>query len=260
LFSDNGSTINSTGSARTVVINAGLTQSLLIHSLTITKTAGANGTIVWSNYGGGVTTFRNCILRGDRTSGGAHNIFMSTANMFVRFERCLFVANFQVLNVINVGNAATSAFGTIIHNCIFMGNLSRTCIVATLNTTTNRISAVNNTFHNWNVAYETYGRTDCINNLFIGNNQDLIIGGSATKANYLNCAFQQQGNDGGWDSTIIFGVTSATEVVDAANGNFNLLSTSSSRNAGRTMAAVTVDYNGLSRPQGSAYDISTFEF
>src|SRR2546425_6739622 len=48
--------------------------------------------------------------------------------------------------------------------------------------------------------------------------------------------------------------------VNFASRDFHLQSASSLINRGATLSAVTNDYDGASRPQGSGYDIGAFEF
>ena len=48
--------------------------------------------------------------------------------------------------------------------------------------------------------------------------------------------------------------------VDAATSNFHLQAGSPAINTGITVAAVTTDFDGIARPQGSAYDIGAFEY
>jgi hypothetical protein len=63
------------------------------------------------------------------------------------------------------------------------------------------------------------------------------------------------------------GVTVSGSVVNASPGfvnsatrDYHLLSTSLAINAGVTIAEVTDDFDGVTRPQGSAYDIGAYEF
>jgi len=48
--------------------------------------------------------------------------------------------------------------------------------------------------------------------------------------------------------------------VNVGARNFQLLAGSPAINAGVTLAFVTNDFLGVSRPQGAAYDIGAFEF
>jgi hypothetical protein len=50
------------------------------------------------------------------------------------------------------------------------------------------------------------------------------------------------------------------KLVDAANGDFHLMSNSPAINAGDPTSAVTHDYDGTARPQGARNDIGAFEY
>jgi len=55
-------------------------------------------------------------------------------------------------------------------------------------------------------------------------------------------------------------VTSDPQFVDAANHDFSLQSSSGARDVGVSIPLVTTDYIGLTRPQGSVYDIGAYEY
>jgi hypothetical protein len=55
-------------------------------------------------------------------------------------------------------------------------------------------------------------------------------------------------------------VNGSPRFVDAAHGNFHLLANSPAINAGSSTYAPTVDFDGIHRPQGSAFDIGAFEY
>ena len=94
--------------------------------------------------------------------------------------------------------------------------------------------------------YMTNGTAE--NNIIYGNGGVLVTGG--TFNNNLTDA------DAGRGTGNIIGDPA---FVDAANGDFRLGVGSLARNAGKTIAAVTNDFAGVARPQGSAYDIGAYE-
>src|SRR5438093_5022735 len=51
-----------------------------------------------------------------------------------------------------------------------------------------------------------------------------------------------------------------TTVSSPSTFNFHLQSTSPAIDAGTTLASVMTDYDGVTRPQGSAYDIGAYEY
>jgi parallel beta-helix repeat protein len=55
-------------------------------------------------------------------------------------------------------------------------------------------------------------------------------------------------------------LTTNPNFVNAAGNDFHLLSSSPAINTGMTLSAVTTDFDGNPRPQGSGYDIGAFEY
>ena len=55
-------------------------------------------------------------------------------------------------------------------------------------------------------------------------------------------------------------LTSNPSFVDATKGNFALQAGSGAIGAGVTLSEVPYDFDGISRPQGSAYDIGAYEY
>jgi PKD repeat protein len=109
--------------------------------------------------------------------------------------------------------------------------------------------------------------TDIYNNTVYNNtgNAGIDITSSSTGAVVENNIAYHNGNgnysDAGTGTTQDHNLfTKDPQFVDAANHNFHLQSTSPAINAGITIALVTTDYDGVSRPQGGAYDIGAFEY
>jgi hypothetical protein len=68
-------------------------------------------------------------------------------------------------------------------------------------------------------------------------------------------------NGGGTAPTFSTGnITSAPLLVNTATADFHLQSTSPAKDAGTTVASVTTDFDGNSRPQNSIYDIGAYEY
>jgi parallel beta-helix repeat protein len=77
---------------------------------------------------------------------------------------------------------------------------------------------------------------------------------------YLNAAAITDLGGGTGSPVVSNNLTTSPGLVNAANGNFQLLSGSPAIDAGITLSQVTSDFAGVSRPQGTAYDIGAFEY
>jgi hypothetical protein len=75
--------------------------------------------------------------------------------------------------------------------------------------------------------------------------------GYGTGSNSLGATIQDHNS---WN----LGITNP-QFVNAAEGNFHLQSNSTAINAGSSVLAPKIDYDGISRPQSGAYDIGAFE-
>ena len=92
------------------------------------------------------------------------------------------------------------------------------------------------------------------NNITFGNGIDRIVdgGGSAGSTSTTNLCGDNTGM-----SCIL---TTDPQFVNAAGHDFHLQAGSPAINAGTTVSIVTTDIAGVSRPQGSAYDIGAREY
>ena len=69
--------------------------------------------------------------------------------------------------------------------------------------------------------------------------------------------FIQQGTGTVWENNI---TNSSPLFIDPANNNFQLQSDSPAINTGMTIAEVSADIAGISRPRGTGYDIGAYEY
>ena len=76
---------------------------------------------------------------------------------------------------------------------------------------------------------------------------------------YNNLGFGQITNDGS-GTTIESNLTADPQLVNPAAGDFHLQSSSPAIDVGLTLLEVPTDIDGVSRPQGSGYDIGAYEF
>ncbi len=169
--------------------------------------------------------------------------------------RCTGVSVGSCLTISSVGPDAVR-----VQNCILVGNgLSTGLKTTTATSSSSVINFYNNTLYNCSTGINSVVRGKFYNNLFISNIDDVNLTGTASKTDYVACAFGQQPNDGGWTSSIIFGVTHSTEVVSATNSDFNLKSLASSINTGVTISSVVDDFNSSQRPRNQ-YCIGATEY
>lgn len=119
-----------------------------------------------------------------------------------------------------------------------------------------------------------YGNTDngifvagsghkIFNNTIYGNSQRGIWNAGANTQIKNNIVFGNavaQISDDGSGTSLSNNLTTDPKFVNAAAKNFQLQSTSPAVNAGVNLAEVTIDFNGVTRPQGGAYDIGAYEY
>jgi parallel beta-helix repeat protein len=103
------------------------------------------------------------------------------------------------------------------------------------------------------------------NNTVYGNAvRGISLGGSTSNALVRNnIVFNNPTNtadNGGTGNVFSNNLTSNPSFVDVTNKDFRLQAGSQAVNAGMTISAVTNDYAGTPRPQGSSYDIGAYEY
>jgi parallel beta-helix repeat protein len=102
------------------------------------------------------------------------------------------------------------------------------------------------------------------NNVIFGNGHNGIdVGSGSTGALLKNNIVYKNGADiynVGYATGLANNLTRDPKFVDPAAGNFSLQATSPAIDAGITLIEVRDDFNGVPRPQGTAYDIGAYEF
>jgi hypothetical protein len=96
----------------------------------------------------------------------------------------------------------------------------------------------------------------------------VLCGNGGTNITRQNNLFTQMVNPNpnrcgtitGTESNNLFNPNVGATFANASGGDFHLITGSPAVNTGATVAAVTTDYEGTQRPQGSAYDIGADEF
>ncbi len=134
------------------------------------------------------------------------------------------------------------------------------------------------------------------NNLVWGNNQGIVVNYGTSDTNILNNTVYQNKNEGIWvgsgnstdggasnntkvQNNIVY-LNSSSQIVNygtntvitnnltnqnpnfvnSAIFDFHLLANSPAINTGASLSEVTTDFDGISRPQGSGYDIGAYEY
>lgn len=127
---------------------------------------------------------------------------------------------------------------------------------------------VNNVLYDNYVAVQANGsavRAKFYNNTLYHNDYDVIIdaGASNTEVKNLIMYLAVSGSgitDSGTGTTTTTNTTANPSFVNAGSADFHLQSGSTAKDAGTTLASVTTDKDGISRPQGSGYDIGAYEY
>lgn len=126
----------------------------------------------------------------------------------------------------------------------------------------------NNVLYDNYVAIQPAGsalRAKIYNNTLYHNDYDVIIDSGATNTEVKNVIMHNAVSgsgitDNGTGTTTATNLTTNPTFVNAAGADFHLQSSSAAKDAGTMLASVPTDKDGVSRPQGSAYDIGAYEY
>ncbi|MEA4937395.1 MAG: choice-of-anchor Q domain-containing protein [Paludibacter sp.] len=215
--------------------------------------------------GPGITYVTNCIFRGNKgldnagttaKPGGA----ISTNSINNKFVNCLVYNNqgtnsvffsggnlYNVTIVNNIGQVyiASATLAMSLTNCIVWGN--KTDVTGETNTgitsnTTNTNVVINNTAVYPGLTAGTYTQSNNIALEISNDSQDNAKG------------------PGFVSPTTFYGApVGETQTTEMNASDWKIKYTSGCHNLGKTVAEVTTDYNGISRPQGASYDIGAYE-
>lgn len=196
-------------------------------------------------------------------SGGRydHGLYMTVPDLLI--ERCNFYANSG--NGIQIyWEGGANANNTIIRNNRIHDNLGD--VNVTLNYGDN-IQFYNNIVYNASsgvhVRYSV-PNPRIYNNTIYGHTggYGIYIGSEATNGIFRNNLVYNNGtpfqNDGS-GTTASNNLSTNPSFVNAGTGDFHLQLGSLSIDTGFTVSAVTTDFDGVTRPQGSAYDVGAYE-
>jgi len=261
ITSDNGARVwdgTGSGGSHTLSIGAGLTQAFKLHNLIIDHSSMGADTIALNGRAAGqAVTFEDLIIK--HSSGTGQQLFREATSGIaadeVIFNRCEFIADSGDDCITNVSNTVVDAY--TIKNCILRDGLMGYDSPSTTNA---HVKFYNNTVVGNATGADVNLRGDFQNNIFANNTDDVVLGANSDKADFITNAFEEQTDSGGFGSGNIFGITSNDEFADEGSNDFHLKAGAQSIDAGTVIAVVTVDYDGVSRPQGSSYDIGAYEF
>jgi chitodextrinase len=171
------------------------------------------------------------------------------------------------------GGGAGGASGAIIKNNIFNNTYAGFAIQLYPGTLSN-VKVVNNTFNNCNSA-KSYAciitganfSNVAIQNNIVKNPSGVFIEHYQGPYASFTVANNLLSGSAIWSTATPSGVTMTAnqlntdpKLVDPANGDFSLQSSSPAIDAGATITEVSADFNNTSRPQGSVYEIGAFEY
>lgn len=204
-----------------------------------------NNGVTYFDHGFYVGTANNLIEKCDVYSNAGFGIHLYNGssggvdNNTVRYNNSH--QNGNNANQIGAGILLSTGQNDLAYDNIVWGNKSGIEIKASGS------KVYNNTIYN-NTGPYTSG-------LYIGPGvQNVVLKNNIAYSNSTNIDNQ------GSNTILSNNFTNNPNFVDVASGNFNLLAGSPAIDTGITVSEVLNDYVGVSRPQGSAYDIGAYEY
>ena len=174
------------------------------------------------------------------------------------------------LQAAQIGNSSGSVYNLTFRNNIFY-NATRGINLAASSpgcTKMSNLQVYNNTFYNLDeqaVNLANAPGSKIQNNLFynVGSDTDAYVGFRDVYSTGLTIGYNAHYSSAGvpagsaypndiWDTNPV--------VVNAGTYDFHLQTSSPLKNTGATITSITVDYDSLARPKGSAYEIGAFEY
>jgi len=120
---------------------------------------------------------------------------------------------------------------------------------------------VNNIYYSYatavNYAFWEVNKISYQDGVFIVNNNSFYRPSGSIKIYWNGSYYSSSANPEKFGNDPLF---TDQKFVDAANGDFRLDSTSPCKDTGNNMFVPSFDFDGISRPQGSAVDIGAFEY
>lgn len=191
----------------------------------------------------GTLTVSNCIFRNNSAtgSGSAIHIQLAAATNFTTVSNSLIYGN--------TGKGAFYMLGGTLNNVTVVNNVEGGVYVASASVPS---KIYNSVF--WG-AGNSGAVTSVANNAvaIVQNTASLSFQTNFTGTNNLNNVLLNASNSGS-ELDVYY-----PEFIDPETNNWELGYKSALLNTGQTIALVTTDFNGVARPQGSAYDIGAHE-
>ncbi len=264
----------STGNGGGLLLNGGGN----VNSCYFGNNKGNSGGGLHCGTGSGVNSeIINCLFENNQAAGGANNLgggLRSQAAGTLNIEKCIFRNNEAAGNgsAIHIQLAATTNLTTVSNSLIY-GNTTKGAVYM-LGGTMNNCTVANNAEGGIYIASATIASK--IYNTAVWGPDTKSGGISSVAANSIaivqNTAYTsiQSANLTGGSNTnnILLDVTNdgSTEglfyprFTDPVNNVYTLTNTSALLETGQTIASVSTDLLGVSRPKGVKYDIGAYEF
>ncbi|MDD4490185.1 MAG: right-handed parallel beta-helix repeat-containing protein [Paludibacter sp.] len=259
------SNIATAGSGGGLYLNTKAGNAINVSNCTFTSNQ-ANATKSTTNGGGAIwigtgthnidqSTFTDNSV--SLSSGGA--ILIGSSAAVATISKSVFTGNTSP----NHGSALMLTFQATVNNCLLYGNKANNVIYMGSGA---GATVVNNTTFasNTNVAgtvslgiYISEATGAFTNCLFYDSGTNPISGGIGTTISY--CGFQNTVGQAYATTNNCINTISSASFADAANNDYHLSSGSTARDAGTTIAACNPDLEGVTRPQGVAYDMGAYE-
>jgi len=177
---------------------------------------------------------------------GDHAIYVGgSTNLTIRNN--LFINNTMGYSIVAYGSTVNNA--TIYNNTFYGGSPGAASSHVLLASIVNTAIVKNNLSNTPQISFIDRGDTSMLSNIVVAYNQSTTTIDNGTRV----CTYS--------------GVTCLNNVsntpsgfVNAGAGDFHLQLTSAAKDSGLTLSEVTDDYDGVTRPQGTAYDKGAFEF
>lgn len=240
--------------------------SFTSNSSTVAKSTTAGGGAIWigtGNHNIDGCTFANNVVTASH--GGA--IVIASGTAVTKISNSIFTGN-TVNTTGNHGAALMLTYSATVNNCLMYGNKGSnvvyvgagTGVVGTLNnctvaTNTNFAGSANVGIYLSTPTTINGVFTNCL--FYNSTTNPISSGGTAPTITY--CGFESTVTQGYATANNCINTISSASFADAASNDYHLSSGSAARDAGTTVTACNPDLEGMTRPQGSAYDMGAYE-